>query len=275
MDADGGNAVGRKLVGEVLGERGDGDVAHGADDGAGRARGEPADVDDAARLLLDHVGRHLARHAQVAQHLDVHVGPEVLVGDLAEHGGLGLPADLRGAVDENIDAAEGGGHLGNRLLHGGVLAGVGGNLQHLDAALALDLGRGRRERRLVARNERHVDAFPGELPGDRLADAAVAAGDDRCFAFELEIHGVGSLVAFPAPIVGSGYPRVNLPFHGASTQYRQSVSSVVCGTRAASCLSPRGEDVRPWLTAALELGSHLHGTDDADVSHSAELVRGK
>ena len=48
----------------------------------------------------------------------------------------------------------------------------------------------RRERGLVARDDGDVDAFPRQLPGDGLADAAIAAGDDRGLALEFEVHEV-------------------------------------------------------------------------------------
>ena len=80
-------------------------------------------------------------------------------------------------------------HVGDHLLHRRIVAGVGAELQHLDAvADARDLGCRRFQRRFVARNDGDIGAFPRQLKRYRLADAAVAAGDDRHLALELEVH---------------------------------------------------------------------------------------
>ena len=63
---------------------------------------------------------------------------------------------------------------------------------YLDVGLAADVLRGSGERRLVARDDGDVDAFLRQLSRDRLADAAVAAGDDRRLAFEIQVHGCAS-----------------------------------------------------------------------------------
>src|SRR5437660_1544095 len=77
----------------------------------------------------------------------------------------------------------------------GVFSGIRAELQHLDAvADARDLGRGRVQRRLVAGDDGDIGALLGQLERDRLADAAVAAGDDGHLAFELEVHGLSPFV---------------------------------------------------------------------------------
>ena len=84
-----------------------------------------------------------------------------------------------------------GGHVRHHLLHRRVVARIRAELQHLDAvADARDVGRRRFQRRLVAGDDGDVDAFACQLERDRLADAAVAAGDDGHLAFELEVHGL-------------------------------------------------------------------------------------
>jgi hypothetical protein len=68
------------------------------------------------RVLCRHVGRDLADCAQIAHHLDVHVGEKSLIGDFGEQWRLALTAHCGGAIDKNIDAAE----LAQHFCYGGL-----------------------------------------------------------------------------------------------------------------------------------------------------------
>ena len=84
------------------------------------------------------------------------------------------PSALCGLFDEVLGVA--------------VFAQVAGDRNDLAAGFLGDfLGRGF-ERLHAPRADRDVDAFLGERERDALADAFTAAGDQRGFAFELEIH---------------------------------------------------------------------------------------
>src|SRR5205823_4509829 len=146
-----------QLVGEVLGQRDHRDVAQAADGGAGLAGGQAADVDDAAPAAADHVRGDLAGAAQVAQHLDVDVGPDQLLGNFGEPGRGGLAAGLGGAVDQDVQVAEVGRRLLDHALHRGVVAGVGDDGQHLPPALGGQLGGAGRERLAAAGDQGAVD----------------------------------------------------------------------------------------------------------------------
>ena len=108
---------GPELVGEVLGQRRDRDVADAADGVAGLARGQAAEVDDAAPALRLHVRRDRARAAQVAHDLDVDLALQVRGVDLGERRRRRVAARLGRGVDEDVDAAaERGDRLGDRAL---------------------------------------------------------------------------------------------------------------------------------------------------------------
>src|SRR5690606_18179311 len=105
------------------------------------------DVEDRCPALRGHVGQELVAHDPCVVHDDVEVavvGPDVL-GDAAP-GVLGGDVELQGGPADRV------GHRGEVLPRGG----------HVDGD---DAG-----------------AVPGQGPGDRLADAAGGAGDDRDLA---------------------------------------------------------------------------------------------
>ena len=103
-DVDAGRA---ELVGEILRHRGHGHVAHRPDGRPCRAGRRARDVDDAAPPAAAHVRRDRLRAAEIAEHLHVHVVPEELLGDVGQLGRGRLAGRHRGAVDEDVDAAQG------------------------------------------------------------------------------------------------------------------------------------------------------------------------
>ena len=106
-------------------------------------------------------------------------------GGQAVHAIDGVPGFVRvtgGAatrvVPEDVDAAEAGHRLGYQPVDVLALRHIGDDAQRLDAALA-QLRLGLAQPLLAARADRHAAALVGEAEGDRAADAAAAAGDDR------------------------------------------------------------------------------------------------
>ena len=95
-----------ELVRHVLGHRAHGHVAHASDRRPGLTGGEAADVDDAPPSLPPHVRGDLPGAAQVAHHLDVHVGPEVVVGDLGQRRHGAAAEGLGRAVDQYVDPSQ-------------------------------------------------------------------------------------------------------------------------------------------------------------------------
>ena len=177
-----------ELLGQVLGQRHHRDVANAADDRAGAARGEAADVDDPPPALVDHVRRDLARTAQVAHHFDVDVGVEGVVGDLGQFGRRRLTAGLRRAVDQDVDAAERRGGLLDHALDRFVAAGVGDDRHDAAAGRLGQLGRGLLEGVLRASDDGDVDALSRQLARDGFANSTAAAGHDGGLACKLQVH---------------------------------------------------------------------------------------
>src|SRR5690606_28950556 len=97
------HAVRAEFVGEVLGQRGHADIADGLGDRVGLARTESADVDDAAPALGDQVRGHRAGGAQVAEHLDLHLPTNQLVGGGGEIGGRARAPRGGGRVHQDVD----------------------------------------------------------------------------------------------------------------------------------------------------------------------------
>ena len=48
---------------------------------------------------------------------------------------------------------------------------------------------------LVPRHDRHIDPFASQFPRNGFADAPAAAGHNRMFALQSEVHGTLSLAA--------------------------------------------------------------------------------
>ena len=190
MDDGDVDAVGPELVGEVLGEGGDGDVAHAADGRARLARGHAADVDDAAPAVRLEVGNGGAGAAKVAEHLRVHLFGEVGVGDaLKGRDGSGTAAGAGGVVHEDVEPPElldGGRDHG---VDGGRATGIADDGDDASAGLGGEFGGGRFQRLLRAGGDGDIDTLTGERARDRLADALAAAGDEGGLAFEFEVHG--------------------------------------------------------------------------------------
>ena len=74
------DALGSQLVGQILGQGSDRDISYRANDLARLSSSEAADVDDAAPPGGRHVRRRFAGRTQIAQHLDIDVFPERLLG---------------------------------------------------------------------------------------------------------------------------------------------------------------------------------------------------
>ena len=115
MDAGDVDPERPEFVGEVLGQGGDGHVAHAADSVARLARGEPADVDDPSPARRFHPWDNLARAAEVAQDLRVHFSREDVVGQVFDSRLRRGAARPRGVVDKDVDLPELGEH---RFSHG-------------------------------------------------------------------------------------------------------------------------------------------------------------
>ena len=79
-----------------------------------------------------------------------------------------------GVVDQDVEAAVAGAHAGDRHLAVLRAGDIGLNPEHV-------LGAGR-ERRVVQIEHRHLGADRAQADGDRRADAARAAGDQRDLA---------------------------------------------------------------------------------------------
>src|SRR5215467_12545158 len=141
--------------------------------------GHRRDIDDGAPALTDHDRKHGAaghhHRAQIDREHPVPVG-RLGAGDGAERGDSG-----RG--DEHVDAPELGDGLLNHRLDGGVLRDVGWNGERRPPALAD--GRGRRRQLLACASREHDrGVLPREGRGDRVADPAAGAGDDRDLALQ-------------------------------------------------------------------------------------------
>src|SRR5690606_34056790 len=97
------HVVGGVLVGEQLGEGGQAGAEH-AGSGKGRVGlegGEGGDIDDDARLLLDHGGRDQARGAHGVQEIHLHALVPVFVAQVK----YGRARAVAGAVHQHVDAA--------------------------------------------------------------------------------------------------------------------------------------------------------------------------
>ena len=175
--------LGPEFVGQVLGHRGHGHVAHAAHRIAGTARGQATDIHDTAPAFVLHGGRHFARAAQVTHHLGIHFGMEKRAGDLAELRRGGKTGRLRRRIDQDVDAAAELLHRQHkRLAHLLVAGGIGAHAHHAPPRLRGQLGRRGSQGLRIARQQRHIGTFLRQHAGDGLADAAAAAGDQGALA---------------------------------------------------------------------------------------------
>jgi hypothetical protein len=147
--------------------------------------------------LREAVGPHVRcgrlRATQVADHLDVDVLQQSLRIRVFEFGAH-EPARMRGAVQQDVEPAEALDARGHRRFdrcHVGRI--------HRDGQDRAGCVAERRERRAnlggrrfqmfdAPRGDRDVDAFARQFERDRLADAHAAAGDERGFSVQLQIH---------------------------------------------------------------------------------------
>ena len=132
--------------------------------------------------------RRLARGAQITQHLDLDILPKESVGDLGQLGWGALTARLGGGVDKNIQPAEFAHGFGDERPDGGVISRVGNDADDPAPGLMGEGARGGLELARAARGDHQIDALPAKLAGDGQTDTLAAAGDERAFALELEIH---------------------------------------------------------------------------------------
>ncbi len=181
-----------ELVGQRLGQVHDRHVAHAGQLLAAAAR-QAADIDDPAEAVAPHVGRGRLRATQVADHLDIDVLEQPLrvgVFQLRPH----EAARMRGAVQQDVEPAEALDARGHRRFDGCHVGRVHRDGQDRSGRVAqrrerrANLGGGRFEVFHASRGDGDVDAFAGQLKRDRLADAHAAAGDERGFSVELQIH---------------------------------------------------------------------------------------
>jgi hypothetical protein len=93
-----------------------------------------------------------------------------------------------GAVDQDLDLAQGAHRLVADALRRFRLHDVGDDNRRADAAALLDSGSDLLEQILAARHDRQPRAFRREPGGDGAADAHAGAGDQRSSPFQLQIH---------------------------------------------------------------------------------------
>src|SRR5690606_17093010 len=144
-------------------------------------------VDDAPTPPRAHQRDARLREAEVPLEVDVErlvPLPDVGVEDRPEVG------VRRGAVDEDVDAAEGLYGAGGEGGDGRVVAGVGGDGEGLSAGRA-DGGGGLVEVGLLAGGEDDAGAGGGERLGRGAPDAPAGAGDEGDLAVEAEVEGSG------------------------------------------------------------------------------------
>jgi hypothetical protein len=177
-----------QLVGQVLGHRRHGHVADGSDDRPGAEGGQPADADDPAPAGLDHARRHRLGTPQVAHHLDVHIRPERIAGDLGQRQRRRLPGRPSGAVDQDVDAAKPVPRGRHQFPHGSVVAGVNPEGGHGPARGCAQLGSRLGQPGRVTGRDRHLSALGQQRRRGRLADAAATAGHERPPSSQLQIH---------------------------------------------------------------------------------------
>jgi hypothetical protein len=189
------------VLGELVGER-DRQILHGGvvnsgGDGAElrRPSGAAGDVDDAPPLTFAHRRHRMADASHRAAQLVVEGAVPVLLG----HGEETALRDVGGVVDQDVEAAKLGEGFHKKIFDCGGVVQIGGNAQNPAVRLGLE----RCHRVGVARGvkacDHHMRAFLEQLCRDRVADAAIAAGDDRDAVSESEVHRCSCAVTFAIP----------------------------------------------------------------------------
>ncbi len=149
-----------------------------------RARADADDVDDAA-VGFAQMRPGGARGADIAVELQRETVLPVVLGQREEIGALGGA----GVVHQDVEPAERRDRGIDSGLHSGGFAQVAGE----DAGAVCSRERGDAVRHLVqlrpvARGEADLHAFPRQFLGDRRADAAARAGDQRGLAAQVQVH---------------------------------------------------------------------------------------
>ena len=139
-----------------------------------------------------HMRSRLARGTKIAHHLDVHVVPEQVVGDLGQLWRRCLAARLGRGVDQDVEAAERCDRSRHQRPDRAVVLGVDGQSDDPASGLRSQFTRGTIHIGGVAGGDDKIHALQGQLPGDGAADSLAAAGDQGAFAVQLQIHGVFS-----------------------------------------------------------------------------------
>jgi hypothetical protein len=119
-----------EFVGEVLGHGGHRHVTDRTEHAAGLTRRQAADIDDPPPALRGHMRRRGAGAAQVAEHLGLDLGPQVVIGELGQGPWRCRPAGLGRGIDEDVDPAELGHRAGDHGANGAVIGGVRRDRQH-------------------------------------------------------------------------------------------------------------------------------------------------
>ncbi len=116
---------------------------------------------------------------------------EVVASDLCDFRRPGESGGLCRCRHEDVDAAAQRLHgFDDAALHRGIVGGVGAHAHHTSAGERGELARAGAQRLLATCQQRHVGAFLRQHAGNRLADAAAAAGHQRALAVQLQVHGV-------------------------------------------------------------------------------------
>ena len=176
------NAVRRESVGQRFDEsvlRGI-DYRRGNGVGLRHLAGLTDDDDEAASFFLAHVRHHRARQLPGAEHFGLEMREHFIAVDVFQ------PAGQMGAgiAHHDVDAAE---RLDDIVGERGDVSGrteIGG-----EGLGGCERARGAVELGAVAAADGDPAAFGGEFPCNGKADAARAAGDQRDFIFQSEIHG--------------------------------------------------------------------------------------
>jgi hypothetical protein len=178
---------------------------------------------------LAHIGRHHPRQPQIAEDIVDHHPLEHFVGQLFERAVMRVD---RGVADEDVDAAPCLARLGDEILQLRLVGDPRG-----DGDRFATLGADRRRHLLagcgVAGRDHHPPAGFGKRLGDRAADAAARAGNNRDFAGQVEeLHDAfpqHCMAAFRSCGIvrlfgrGSGLAAEQPSMTGSTSRHRQKV----------------------------------------------------
>ena len=181
------NAVFGELVGERHGQILHGGVVDSGGDGADLRRpgGAAGHVDDAPPFALAHRRHRVADAAHRAAQLVVEGAVPVLLG----HGEKAALGDIGGVVDQDVEAAELGERLFEKIFYGRRVVQIGGYAGHPPVRLGFELcDRIGVARRIEARDH-DMRALLEQFRRNRVADAAIAAGDDCDAVSKAKVHG--------------------------------------------------------------------------------------